>query len=143
MVCNLSILVLTLFEKTGKILEIFSLSGKTPDEKETLKSTDILYANFIIFEGMLLGPVALLLLRSDSMSMISLFVHGLMKIDSLHGFFKKRFKDLWAKLIFHWIFGATEQKKLLNELAISLGAVRKVSLSFIILGISESLHLRK
>ena len=80
---------MTLFEKTGKILEIFSLSGKTPDEKETLKSTDILYANFIIFEGMLLGPVALLLLRSDSMSMISLFVHGLMKIDSLHGFFKK------------------------------------------------------
>ena len=32
---------------------------------------------------MLLGPVALLLLRSDIMYMISLFVHGLMKIDSL------------------------------------------------------------
>ena len=46
-------------------------------------------------------------------------------------------------LIFDWIFGATEQKKLLNELAISLGAVRKVSLSFIILGISESLHFKE
>ena len=45
-------------------------------------------------------------------------------------------------LIFDWIFGATEQKKLLNELAISLGAVRKVS-SFIILGISESLHFKE
>ena len=57
-------------------------------KKERLKSTDRLFAlqsfpNFIIFIGMLLGPVALLLLRSDIMYMISLFVHGLMKIDSL------------------------------------------------------------
>ena len=32
---------------------------------------------------MLLGPVALSQLRSDIMSMISLFVHGLLKIDSM------------------------------------------------------------
>ena len=92
---------------------IFSLSGKIPDEKDRLKSTDRLFAiqsfaNFIIFIGLLLGPVALLLLRSDIMSMISLFVHGLMKMNSLLGFFKKWLKDLWAKLIFDWIFGATE-----------------------------------
>ena len=79
-------------------MAIFSLSGKIPDEKERLKSTDRFaiqsFANFIIFAGLLLGPVALLQLRSDIMSMISLFVHKLMKIDSLHGFFKKWLKDL-------------------------------------------------
>ena len=41
------------------------------------------------------------------------------------------------------MFGATEQKNLLNELAISLGAVRKVPLSFIIVGISETLHFKE
>ena len=51
------------------------------------------FANFIIFIGMLLGPVALLQLRSD-MSMISLFVPGFMKKYSLHGFFKNLFKYL-------------------------------------------------
>ena len=80
-------------------MAIFSLSGKIPDEKERLKSTDRLFAiqslaNFIIFIGMLLGPIALLLLKSDIMSMISLFVHGLMKKDSLHRFFKKWLQDL-------------------------------------------------
>ena len=74
-------------------MAIFNLSGKALDEKERLKSADRLFAmqsfaNFIIFIGMLLGLVALSILRSD-MSMMSLFVHGLMKIDSLHGFFKK------------------------------------------------------
>ena len=91
LVCNLSI---DPFLKTGKILAIFSLSRKTPDEKERLKSTDRLFAiqsfaNFIIFIGMLLDPVVLLVLRSDIMHMVSLLVLGLMKIDSLHGFFKK------------------------------------------------------
>ena len=75
-------------------MSVFSLSGKTPGEKERLKSTERLFtilsfANFIIFIGVLLGPVALLVLTIDIMSMISLFVHGLMKIDSIHGFFKK------------------------------------------------------
>ena len=78
----------------------------------------------MIFVGVLLSPVTLLLLRSDIM--ISLFKHGLTKTDSLHGFSKKWLKDLLAKLIFDWIFGATEQKNLLNKLGISLGAVRKV-----------------
>ena len=63
-------------------------------KEERLERTDTLFviqsfANFIIFMGMLLGPVVLLLLRSDIMSMISLFVHGLIKIDSLDGFFNK------------------------------------------------------
>ena len=67
-------------------------------KKERLQSTDRLFAiqsfnNFIISIGMLLGPVALLLLTSDVMCMISLFVYVLMKIDSLHGVFKKRLKD--------------------------------------------------
>ena len=75
------------------------------------------------------------------MSVISLFVHGLMKIDSLHGFFKKWLKDLWV--IIDKIFGATEQKNLLNKLAISLGAVRKVPLSFIVSVISQSLHFKE
>ena len=80
-------------------MSIFSLSGKIPDEKERLKCTDRLFAvqsfaNFIILIGMLLSPFALLQLRSDISSMISLFVHGLMKKDSLHGFFKKWLKDL-------------------------------------------------
>ena len=70
-------------------MAIFSLSGKTLDEKERLKSTDRLFAmqsfaNFTIFIGMQLRPVSLL--RSDIMSMISLCVHGLMKIDSLYEF---------------------------------------------------------
>ena len=100
-------------------MAIFNLSGKALDEKERLKSADRLFAmqsfaNFIIFIGMLLGLVALSILRSD-MSMMSLFVHGLMKIDSLHGFFKKWLKDLWEKLVFEWMFGATEQKNLLNQ----------------------------
>ena len=43
---------------------------------------------------MLIGPGALLQLRSDIMSMISLFVDVLMKLDPLHGFFKKWLKDL-------------------------------------------------
>ena len=80
-------------------MAIFGLSGKTSDEKERLKSTVRLFAvesfaNFIIFIGELLGPVASLLPRPDVMSMIPLFVHGLMKIDSLHWFFKKLLKDL-------------------------------------------------
>ena len=75
-------------------MTVFNLSRKPPDIKEILKSTDRLFAtqsstNLIIFIGMLLGPVTLLQLKSDIMSMISLFVHGLMKIDSLHEFFKK------------------------------------------------------
>ena len=83
-------------------MSVFSLSGKNPGEKERLKSTERLFtilsfANFIIFMGVLLGPVALLVLTIDIMSMISLFVHGLMKIDSIHGFFKKWLKDLWVK----------------------------------------------
>ena len=41
------------------------------------------------------------------------------------------------------MFGATEQKNLLNELAISLGAVKKMSLFYIILDISESLHFKE
>ena len=74
-------------------MPIFSLSRKIPDEKERSESTDRLFAmqsfaNSIFFIRILLGPVALLQLRSD-MSMISLYVHGLIKIDSLHGFFKK------------------------------------------------------
>ena len=82
-------------------MSIFSLSGKTPDEKERSKNIDRLFAihsfaNFKIFIGMLLDSVALLLLRSDIMSIISLFVHGLMKIDILHGFFRKWLKVLWA-----------------------------------------------
>ena len=80
-------------------MAIFSLSGKIPDEKQRLKTTGRLFAiqffaNFIIFIGILLGPVSLLQLRSDIMSMNSLFVHGLMKIDLLHGFFKKWLNDL-------------------------------------------------
>ena len=78
-------------------MAIFSLSGEIPDEKERLKSTLFAiqsFANFIVFIGMLLGPVALLQLRSDIMSMISSFVHVLMKKASLHGFFKKWLKDL-------------------------------------------------
>ena len=54
-------------------MAIFSLSGKIPDEKERLKRTDRLFAiqslaNFIIFIGMLLGPIALLQLKSDILS---------------------------------------------------------------------------
>ena len=78
-------------------MAIFSLSGEIPDEKERLKSTLFAlqsFANFIVFIGMLLGPVALLQLRSDIMSMISLFEYGLIKKDSLHGFFKKWLKEL-------------------------------------------------
>ena len=64
------------------MLAVFILSGKTPDEKERLsKSTDRLFAiqsfgNFMILLGMLLYSAALLLLRSDIMSVISLFLHG-------------------------------------------------------------------
>ena len=67
--------------------------------KKNNKKTDTLFArqsfvNFIIFIGMLIGPGALLQLRSDIMSMISLFVDVLMKLDPLYGFFKKWLKDL-------------------------------------------------
>ena len=129
-------------------MAIFNLSEKTPDIKERLKGTVRLlavksFANSIIFIRMLLGPVVLLLLRSDIMSIISLFEQGLVKIDSLHGFFKKWLKDLWAKLIFDWIFVATVQKILLNKPAIFLGAVRRVSLSFRTLGITEPLHFKE
>ena len=83
-----------LFKKTGKMLAIFNLSRKPPDIKKILKITDRLFAtqsstNLIILIGMLLGPVALLLLKSNIVFMISFFVHGLMKINSLHEFFKK------------------------------------------------------
>ena len=63
-----------------------STSRKTPDEKERLKSTYRLsFANF----GMLLGPIALLVLISDIFTILSLFAHGLMKTDPLNGFCKK------------------------------------------------------
>ena len=41
------------------------------------------------------------------------------------------------------MFGATEQENLLNKLAMSVGAARKLSLSFITLGMSESLHFKQ
>ena len=40
-------------------------------------------------------------------------------------------------------FVVTEQKNVLNKLAISLGEVTKESLSFITLGISGSLHFKE
>ena len=52
------------------------------------------FANFIIFIGMLLGPVALLQLRSDIMSMISLFEHGLMKKRLIAWVFQKMVKRI-------------------------------------------------
>lgn len=75
------------------MLAIFSLPGKVPDGKDVLQSTDRLFPiqsfdNFVIFIRMLLGPVALLLLKSNIMSMITnnfmkYKVHILVMIHSL------------------------------------------------------------
>ena len=64
---------------------------------------------------MMLGPVALSPLRSDIMSVISLFAHGLKKIDQLHGSFKKWVLwALWATLIFDWIFCCNRTEKFIE-----------------------------
>ena len=71
---------------------MFSLSGKTPDEKRNIKiicDTILSYwkdSNF--YRDAVRSSCFFLLLISDIMSMIFLFVDDLMKTDSLYGIFK-------------------------------------------------------
>ena len=65
--------------------------------KKNNKKTDTLFArqsfvNFIIFIGMLIGPGALLQLRSDIMSMISLFVDCFNEIRPIAWVFQEMIK---------------------------------------------------
>ena len=64
--------------------------------------------------------------------------------DSLQGSVKYRSKDLKFDFILDWIVGATEQKKLLNGLAMSFGLVKSSPLLLrIILGDSDSLLFKE
>ena len=55
-------------------------------------------------------------------------MQGDIRNDSLQGSVKYWSKDLKFGFILDWIVGATEQKKLLNWLAMSFGLVRKLPL---------------
>ena len=83
------------FLKIGVTFAVLNLSGrkKIPEEKERLKMLDRwleigCFANFKIFKGILLIPVALLLLNSYIILEILSSVQGVIKNESLHGFDK-------------------------------------------------------
>ena len=83
----------------------------------------------------LLGPVTLLLLRSYIMSMVSLFVHDLIKITWVFQEMIKRFMskfDLWLNI---W---CNRTEKIIEQISCIFQCSKKRV--FIILGISESLH---
>ena len=71
-------------------------------------------------------------------------MQGDIRNDSLQGSVKYWLKDLKFGFILDWIIGATEQKKLLNWLAMSFGLVRNSPLLLrIILGDSDSLLFKE
>ena len=83
------------FLKIGVTFAVLNLSGrkKIPEEKERLKMLDRWLeigcsANFKIFKGILLIPVALLLLNPYIILEISSSVQGFIINESLHGFDK-------------------------------------------------------
>ena len=83
----------------------------------------------------LLGPVTLLLLRSYIMSMVSLFVHDLIKITWVFQEMIKRFMskfDLWLNI---W---CNRTEKIIEQISCIFQCSKKRV--FIILGIWESLH---
>ena len=110
-----------LFLKTGITIASFSFEGKTPVEKDKLISsakmtdisTEIMFKSFTV---MLLGPVALLLLKELSIFKISSGDVGLMKIELVWGDLSHSEKWWRDGGIFDRTFEATFEK---NSLKVS------------------------
>ena len=110
-----------------------SIDGKTPVEKETLKTSESwvklpFLRSFSILVGILLGPVDLFESREDMILVISYLSVGLREKESSDLFLRKLEKCLWEYLILSLVLAAKDVRKLLNMFAISVGSVLVVSL---------------
>ena len=89
---------------TGITLVIFSIEGKTPEEKEILNISDSwlemsFLSNFNILVGILLGPTDLLESNEDMTFSISVLSVGLTKKEILDLFLRKSEKMfMWKAL---------------------------------------------
>ena len=88
------------FSCTGITLAVFSIEGKTTEEKEILNISDSwlemsFLSNFNILVGILLGPTDLLEPNEDLTFSISVLSVGLKKKEILDLFLKKSPKTLF------------------------------------------------
>ena len=73
----------------GITLAVFSIEGKTPEEKEILNISDSwlemsFLSNFNILIGILLGPTDLLESNKDTIFSISVLLVGLIKKENIY-----------------------------------------------------------
>ena len=82
---------------------LFSIEGKTPEEKEILNISDSwlemsFLSNLNIFVGILLGPNHLLEFNKDMTFFISVLSVGLTKKGNIRSIFKK----IWKMFMWEW-----------------------------------------
>ena len=87
---------------TGITLAVFSIEGKTPEEKEILNISDSwlemsFLSNFNILVGILLGPTDLLESNEDMVFSISVLSVGLIKKEVLDIFLRIQ-KNVYVKM---------------------------------------------
>ena len=122
-------------------LLVFNINGKTPREKERLKSSvdwdeTSLINNLRILVGILFGPIAFEGLRDNIIFLTSISSVGLRKKEFILTGGRKSWKLFFEYLIEDWMSVATFTKYLLKALAISCGSVKLQPLSKILDGAS-------
>ena len=100
---------------TGITLAVFSIEGKTPEEKEILNISDSwlemsFLSNFNILIGILLGPTDLLESNEDMIFSISDLSVGLIKKEILDLFLRKLEKCLCENEMPSFILPAIKEK---------------------------------
>ena len=100
---------------TGITLAVFSIEGKTPEEKERLNISDSwlemsFLNNFNILIGILLGPTDFLESNEDMIFYISDLSVGLIKKEILDLFLRKLEKCLCENEILSFVLPAIEEK---------------------------------
>ena len=100
---------------TGITLAVFSIEGKTPEEKEILNISDSwlemsFLSNFNILVGILLGPTDLLESNEDMIFSISDLSVGLIKKEILDLFLRKFEKCLCENEILSFVLPAIGEK---------------------------------
>ena len=96
-------------------LAVFSIEGKTSEEKEILNNSDSwleisFLSNFIILVGMLLGPADLSESNQDMTFSITVLSVGLTKKEILDLFLRKSGKCLCENEILSLVLVAIEEK---------------------------------
>ena len=125
---------------TGITLAVFSIEGKTPEEKEILNISDSwlqmsFLSNFNILIGILLGPTDLLESNEDMIFSNSVLSVGLVKkeVSSIFEKIRKKFMWKWNIKLF---LPLIEEKLLLKIFEIAIGLEMVAPLTERLLGIS-------